>query len=431
MVSSIERGSAAERERPPSGGNGGMSFEDTPEEARFRSEVRAWLAANAPKKRSDDDSRGGGLYDAEGLAEAKKWQAKKAAAGYACITWPKEFGGRGGKAIEEVIYSQEAAGYPVPESHFGIGLGMCIPTLMTYGKPDHHERYVRPALYGEEIWCQLFSEPAAGSDVAGIRTRAVRDGDDWVLNGQKIWTSGAQYSDFGLIIARTDPDVPKHKGMTMFFLDMKSPGVEVRPIRQANGAKEFNEVFFADVRVPDDQRLGAVGEGWKVALTTLMHERKSVGGGGVGFVSPEQALEVARRVPRNGRSAADDPAVREQVAEWYVVERGLRFTYYRALTALSKGETPGPEQSIQKVARMSQSQQIAYFVMDLLDEAGILTSDSLGEAWGPVETTWWWAAALRIAGGSDEILRNIISERVLGLPGDVRVDKDVPFSRIA
>ncbi|MCA0250527.1 MAG: acyl-CoA dehydrogenase family protein, partial [Proteobacteria bacterium] len=238
-----------------------MDFNDTPEEAAFRKEVRTWLEANATRKSDDTQSFRARNDDPGLLVKAKEWQDKKAKAGYARITWPKEFGGRGASPILQVIYQQEESNYLVPLGFFDIGLGMCIPTMMAYASPEQLKRYVKPALHGQEVWCQLFSEPAAGSDVAGIRTKAERDGDDWVINGQKVWTSGAHYSDFGIVITRTDPNVPKHSGLTMFFLDMKSPGVEVRPIKQMSGGANFNEVFFTNVRIPDSQRLGKVGEG--------------------------------------------------------------------------------------------------------------------------------------------------------------------------
>ncbi|TNE36214.1 MAG: acyl-CoA dehydrogenase, partial [Alphaproteobacteria bacterium] len=253
-----------------------MDFNDTPEEAAFRAEVKAFLEANAskPKKLPRNAS------EADRLVQARVWQKAKAEGGFAQITWPKEWGGRGGSPIQQVIYNQEEVKYELPRGFFDIGLGMCVPTVMTYADPETCKRFVGPALKGEEIWCQLFSEPSAGSDVAGLRTKAEREGDDWVINGQKVWTSGAHYSDFGIVVVRTNPNVPKHKGLTMFWIDMKSPGVEVRPLVQMSGASNFNEVYFTDVRVPDSQRLGEVGEGWKVALTTLMHERLAVGQAG-------------------------------------------------------------------------------------------------------------------------------------------------------
>ncbi|MDF3074188.1 MAG: acdA, partial [Alphaproteobacteria bacterium] len=235
-----------------------MDFNDTPEEAKFRKDVRAWLDANAMRKDLDRKASRARMEEVDALPRARDWQAKKASAGYARITWPREYGGMGGTPIQQVIYNQEEDDYLVPLGFFDIGLGMCIPTLMAYGKPEALKRYVEPALHGKEIWCQLFSEPAAGSDVAGIRTKAERDGEDWIINGQKVWTSGAHYSDYGIVITRTDPTVPKHQGLTMFYLDMKSPGVEVRPIKQISGTANFNEVFFTNVRISDSQRLGKV-----------------------------------------------------------------------------------------------------------------------------------------------------------------------------
>ncbi|MFA5939163.1 MAG: acyl-CoA dehydrogenase family protein [Sinimarinibacterium sp.] len=400
-----------------------MDFNDTPAEAAFRAEVRRWLAANAPPA----DALG---YDAAALPAARAWQARKAAAGYAAITWPVALGGRGGRTIEEVIYRQEESRYGFPGSHFAIGLGICLPTLMSYATPEQVARHVRPALYGEEIWCQLFSEPAAGSDVAGIRTRAQRDGEDWVVNGQKCWTSGAEYADFGLLLARTDAGVPKHRGLTVFFVDMKSPGIRVRPIRQSDGGSEFSEVFFTDLHIPDCQRLGGVGEGWKVVLTTLMHERNLVGGNKM-WPTPAEVLDMTSRLTLDRAPASRDLRVRARIADWEVDHRGLVYLYYRALTSLGRGQAPGPEQALHKLVSCSQGQEIACFLMDLMGPAGAMAPAALGSAWASVEKTWWWSSAQRIAGGTDEILKNIIAERVLGLPADVRVDKDVPFSELA
>ena len=321
-----------------------MDFNDTPEEAAFRKEVRTWLDANATRKSDDKQSFRARNDDPELLKKAKEWQAKKAEAGYARITWPKEFGGRGASPILQVIYQQEEANYLVPLGFFDIGLGMCIPTMMAYAAPEHLKRYVKPALHGDEVWCQLFSEPAAGSDVAGIRTRAERaipdGGEGWVINGQKVWTSGAHYSDYGIVITRTDPNVPKHAGLTMFFLSMKTPGVEVRPIKQMSGGANFNEVFFTDVRIPDSQRLGKVGEGWKAALTTLMNERLAVGlpSGGLDI---DELMELARDTDLDDGPAISNQQVRGKIADWYVQQQGLKLTRYRTLTALSQGPDAG------------------------------------------------------------------------------------------
>ena len=221
-----------------------MDFDDTPEEAAFRAEARAFLNSNVARKQRNSGAHRYGDTDAAEFTRAKAWQAKKADAGFAGITWPKEWGGRGASPMQQIIWNQEEADYDVPQNVFLIGLGMCIPTMMAYARPEQLQRYVRPALRGEEIWCQLFSEPAGGSDVAGLRTRAEKHGDEWVINGQKIWTSGAHYSDYGLLLTRSDPNVPKHTGLTAFFIDMRAPGVEVRPIHQMSGASNFNEVFL-------------------------------------------------------------------------------------------------------------------------------------------------------------------------------------------
>ncbi len=402
-----------------------MDFSDTPEEAAFRAEVVAFLAANATKLAG---RAGEGPVDDSHVGRARAWQAKRAEAGFAGITWPRRFGGRGGTPMQHVIYGQEEAKYDVPAHVFEIGLGMCIPTLMAYASAETSARYVGPALRGEEIWCQLFSEPSAGSDVAGLRMRAERDGDDWVINGQKIWTSGAHFSDFGLLLTRTDTSVPKHQGLTMFFLDMRSPGVEVRRIRQISGTSNFNEVFFTDVRIPDAQRLGEVGGGWKVALTTLMHERLAIGS----LPGPDftELFELARSLQVGGQPAHRDASVRDKLADWYVQSKGLEYTKMRTLTALSRGQMPGPESSIYKAVSAVKIQEIAMFALDLMDTAGMVSDPETAPMRAMFQDALLYAPAGRIAGGTDEILRNIIAERVLGLPGDIRVDREVAFSEL-
>lgn len=407
-----------------------MDFNDTLEEAKFRAEVRAWLAANA-KSRDPDQVKAGRSEksEAERLVRARKWQAKKAATGYAAITWPTEYGGLGGTPIQSVIYAQEEANFDVPGGFFEIGLGMCIPTMMNWATPAQSERYVKPALYGEEVWCQLFSEPSAGSDVAGLRTKAEKDGDEWVINGQKVWTSGAHYCDYGIIVTRSDPRVPKHKGLTFFFLDMKSSGIEIRPIKQISGDANFNEVFFNDVRVPDAQRLGEVGEGWKVSLTTLMNERLAIGQGtGVDY---DELLKLARDTDLENGPAIRDAHVREKIADWYVQSQGLKYTKFRTLTALSRGQVPGPESAIGKIVSGPKMQDLAAFAMDIQGQGGIMHDVEESPMNAAFQNQWIGAAGYRIAGGTDEILRNIVSERVLGLPQDIRVDKTVPFNELA
>jgi len=300
--------------------------------------------------------------------------------------------------------------------------------VMAFAGEEQKRKYLPPLASGEKIWCQLFSEPAGGSDVAGLRTRAEKDGDDWIINGQKIWTSGAHYSDYGILLTRTDPTVPKHKGLTMFFLDMKSPGIEVRPIKQASGQSDFNEVYFTDVRIPDSQRLGAVNDGWNVSLTTLMNERMSIGAGvSTGF--PE-LFEFCNSLMLEDGPAIEDRGVRSKLANWAVKASGLKYTSMRAISALSKGDRPGPENSIGKLVSGTMLQDIASYAMDLEGAAGALTGADEEVAHGQFQQMLLSSPSMRIAGGTDEILRNIIAERVLGLPGDIRVDKDVPFNKI-
>jgi alkylation response protein AidB-like acyl-CoA dehydrogenase len=405
-----------------------MDFNDSPEEAEYRATVRAWLEANAPR-----GLKGASLGDEDEsqMDASKAWQAKKAAAGYAQIRWPKEWGGGGGTTIQSVIFAQEESRMGVSlGGPFSIGLGMCIPTVMaTANDEETKQRFIGPAVRGEEIWCQLFSEPAGGSDVAAIRTRAIQDGDDWVINGQKIWTSGAHYADYGIVLVRTDPDVPKHKGLTMFWIDMKSPGIECKPIHQMSGARGFNEVFFTDVRVKDSQRLGKLNDGWNVAIITLMNERASVSGsGGSAGGQAVSLLKAASRVTDEfGQPMAKDRALREAIADWYVKAEGLRLTGMRSLTALSQGKTPGPEQSISKLVYASMGQDIAAAGVAMQDQFGMIRDEAVSAANGVYQEMVMGSPGMRIAGGTDEILRNIIAERVLGMPGDIRVDKSVAF----
>jgi alkylation response protein AidB-like acyl-CoA dehydrogenase len=409
-----------------------MNFDDTPQEASFRAEARAWIEANAPKELEAELSQPTvgriRLKNRDILEESKKWQKKKADAGWACLHWPKEFGGRSASPIERVIWQQEEGFYGKLEGVFLIGQGMCGPTMMAYGNEADKKKYLPPLASGENVWCQLFSEPSAGSDVAGLRTRAEKKGDDWIINGQKVWTTGAHFSDYGIVITRTDPTQPKHKGLTMFWLDMKSPGVTVKPIRQANGQSEFNEVYFADVKIPDSQRLGKVGDGWNVSLTTLMNERMSIGARqSTGF--PELFAFCNSLMLEDGL-AIEDRNVRSKLASWAVKASGLKYTSYRSISALSRGDRPGPENSIGKLVAGTMLQDIAMFAMDLQGAAGALTDADSVAVGGQFQSILLRSPSDRIAGGTDEILRNIIAERVLGLPGDIRVDKDVPFNAI-
>ena len=398
-----------------------MDFNDTPDEARFREEASSWLAENAP---TDDAFRA-----LSPLEQAKAWQKQKYDAGWACIGWAPEFGGRGASAIEEVIWRQEESQYDLPATFFLIGQGMIGPTLMAWASDEDKARFLPPLASGEEVWCQLFSEPAGGSDLAALRTRAERDGDEWVINGQKIWTSGAHYSDYGVIVVRTDSTVPKHKGLSYFYVDMKAPGVEIKPIKQLTGDSDFNEVYFTDVRVSDSQRLGEVGQGWQVSLTTLMNERAAIGGS-FGQMDVSLAMSVAEEVEIDGRPALEDAAVRARIANWYVQEAGLKYTGYRSLTALSRGALPGPENSIGKLVGAPKMQAMSSYLMDLLGASGAIADESLAAKAGIIQRAYMGAPGLRIAGGTDEIMANIIAERVLGLPQEPRLDKGIPFNEV-
>ena len=398
-----------------------MDFNDTAAEAAFREDARAWLKANVPTEAE--------LAGLDYMAQAKLWQKRKYDAGWACIRWPKAYGGRDASPIEQVILNQEEARYPgLPGAVFSIGQGMAAPTLMAWATEEQKRRFLPKLASGEEIWCQLFSEPAGGSDLAALRTKAEKDGDDWIINGQKIWTSGAHYSDYGILVVRTDPDVPKHKGLTYFFVDMRSPGVESKPIKQLSGDANFNEVYFTDVRIPDAQRLGAVGQGWQVSITTLMNERASIGGGGANS-DFRGLLKLAQGVVINDKPAIEDSAVRAKLADWYCRKNGLKYTGYRTLSALSRGDTPGPENSIGKLVAAPMSQDMASFAMDLMETSGAVW-DQESPMDGMFQLTFMAIPGFRIAGGTDEIMANIIAERVLGLPQEPRLDKGIPFSQV-
>jgi len=394
-----------------------MDFNDTAEEAAWRAEFRAWLEENAPKvigqAPEHDMEIGGGDY----LERAKRWQAMKFDAGFARITWEPAYGGRNGTTVEQIIFGQEEGRFAVPNEAFIIGLGMIAPTLRAVGTPAQQERYLTKLLRGEEIWSQLFSEPGAGSDVASLSMTATRDGDEWVINGQKVWTSGAQFSDYGEIVCRTNPDAEKHKGITAFIVDMRAPGVTIKPLKQMNGGAGFNEVFFDDVRVPHEQVLGDVNEGWTVAITTLMNERVAIGsgGGGGGRGSVNQLITLAQE-----RGLNADARVRQQLADLYTKTRIQKFLSMRTLTAATKGKVPGPEGSIGKLLGGRIMTQLGDLTVSLAGADAV--AGKIGYA-----QTMLGAPAGHIAGGSDEVMKNIIGERVLGLPGEPRPDKGVAW----
>jgi alkylation response protein AidB-like acyl-CoA dehydrogenase len=405
-----------------------MDFNDTPEEARFRAEARAWLEANAELRDPNEPAPSiiSQREDPESIQAAQEWQAKKYDANWACLTWPKEYGGRGARAIESVIWNQEEARFRVPPNIFGIGIGMAGPTLMAHGTEEQRSRWLPRMARGDDVWCQLFSEPDAGSDLAGLRMSARQEGDEWIVNGQKTWTTGAHYCKWGILVTRSDPNVSKHAGLTYFVVDMEAEGIDIRPIKQINGASHFNEVFFSDTRIPDAYRISEVGNGWRVAITTLMNERASIGGGG-GRGGFRDLLNLARQAEVGGRPALEDASVRQRLADIYVQIKGLEYTGYRTLTALSRGKTPGPENSIGKLVGAPLGQQMASFAVDMQGAAGAVMGEETALQEGAWQEAYLSSPGLRIAGGTDEIMRNIIAERVLRLPPEIRVDKEIAF----
>jgi alkylation response protein AidB-like acyl-CoA dehydrogenase len=402
-------------------------------EERFAEEAEGFLAANAelkPEVRTGFGEGSDEIYvlpertpeqDAIEVGAAKEWAKKVFDAGFGWITGPRRYGGRELPKAYQGIYSAIEARYATPtQGPRGIGLGMIAPTILAHGTEAVKERYLRALYRGDIIACQLFSEPGAGSDLASLQTRAVLDGDEWLVNGQKVWTSGAHYSEIGEIICRTDPDLPKHKGLTGFIVDMRAPGVEVRPLRQMTGGASFNEVFFTDVRIPVDHLLGDVNAGWTVALTTLMNERAAIGGGGGGAPSGGSELRRLIALARH-LGVNDDPLIRQDIAGTWINIQVARYNNERALAKIRSGQLPGPELSIAKLSLTQNLRRTAELAAHILGPRMIADS---GE-WG----TFAWSKFLlgvpgmRVAGGTDEIMRNILGERVLGLP------KDPPVSR--
>ena len=417
-----------------------MDFDDSPSEVAFRAQASAWLTANAPAALHDGLVASAAqttssvhlphLPGKDEVAESKAWQARKAAAGWACIHWPSDCGGRGASPIERVIWQQEEGAYAQLSHLFVIGHGMAGPTLIAHGTGAQKQRWLPAIVSGAEVWCQLFSEPSGGSDLAGLRTRARREGTDdgegWFIDGQKIWTTHAHLADFGLLLARTDPTVAKHEGLTMFAIDMRAPGVEVRRIRQMTGERHFSEVFFTGVRVPDSQRIGPVGGGWKAALTTLMNERLHLAAA-IPTGVPE-LFDLCCELQTSEGRPIDDPAVRARLATWVARSRGLQWTMVRTMSALSSGKLPGPENSIGKLVAGAMAQQVCAFALDLLGPAGAVIGD--GPARRSFQRMLLSAPAIRVGGGTAEIQRNILAEQVLGLPADLRADKGLPFNQI-
>lgn len=389
-----------------------MNFKDSPEQAAFRAQAHAFLAARWPKRApGEGPAPYVDLDDAELVARAKAWQAEKLEHGWACLEWPADCGGRGASAIEAVIFEQEEQRFATPPVNlFLIGHGMLGPTIMAHGTAAQKAQFLRPMARGDTIWCQLFSEPSGGSDLASVRTTSRRDGEEWVINGQKIWTSAAHIGDYAVCVTRSDPESQKHKGLTCFIVDLKAKGVEVRPIRQMDGSADFNEVFLDDVRLSDAMRLGGEGEGWQVVVTCLLNERAALSGG-LWTPGVDELVKLARTVELDGRTAIEDSAIAGQIADLHVRLRGVERAGLRVVTALAKGQPIGPEASIFKLVLGRLGQEIASLAVDLQGVAGLAHSE--GEDF---QTAYLRSPALRLAGGTDEILRNIISERVLGMP---------------
>jgi alkylation response protein AidB-like acyl-CoA dehydrogenase len=393
-----------------------VDLNDTPEQAEYRARARAWLEAN----RDEAPPRSGSYEDTAYIDARRTWQRRLAEAGLAAVTWPTEYGGRGRGPIEQVTVNQEISRAQVPGILDVIGIGMLGPCLIVHGTEEQKSRHLGPMLHGDEVWCQLFSEPAAGSDLAAVQTRARRGDDEaWALNGQKVWTTNAQFASFGLLLARTDPDVPKHKGLTMFIVPMDGKGVTVRGLRQISGEAEFNEVFFDDVRLEPDAVVGGVGNGWGTALTVLMYERLTIGFGSESFGSPAR-LAQTMAADEGARCDAD---ARQRLGTVITDLLAVRYNGYRALTALSRGQIPGPEAGLAKVTMVN----AAIAATDL--GADVVGPDALSP-----ESEWSYLTSflpgLKSAGGTEQVLRNMIGERVLGLPPEPRLDKGVPFSEL-
>jgi len=401
---------------------------EAPGLTEFRSEARAWLEANATRRRHDTSefkrrmSASSQSQDSElaHLASCKAWQRKIYDAGYSGLNVPTEYGGQGRTGAEQRVFQQEAARYEIDTGVFSVGLAMVVPTILAHGTEEQKREHVRPLLSGERVWCQLFSEPGAGSDLAGLTTRAVRDGDEWVVDGQKVWNSFAHIADWGILLARTDWDVPKHRGITYFLVDMTTPGVEARPLRQITGVAHFNETFLTGVRIPHANVLGEVNGGWGVTQTTLMAERMLIGGGGMGL-GFRDFVELARHYDRTG-----DPDVRQRLAASYTRFEILKWLGERARAAARAGSPMGPESSVAKLAISEHVARNGDLALAIEGAAGMLYAGDAFEDgfWQQMFLGQW---GVRIGGGTEQVQRNILGERVLGLPAEARPDKTDAF----
>jgi alkylation response protein AidB-like acyl-CoA dehydrogenase len=396
-----------------------VDFTLTPEQEAFRERVRAWLTTNIP---ADWQGRMGASSDVprpEAYEFLRQWQRTLYEAGFIGLTWPREAGGQGLTFMEELILHEEMAVQKAPPILNILGVGMAGPTIVAYGTDAQKARYPAKILSCEEIWCQGYSEPNSGSDLAALQTRAVKDGEHYVINGQKVWTSLAHIADWMMLLARTDPDAPKHKGITYFLLDMKAPGVTVKPLRQITGDPEFNEVFFDNVRVHESQVLGGVNNGWQVGLTTLMYERLALGFGlQVRLrIALEGLIDLSRKMEKHGRVVTKDPVMRQKLAQLWIDTECLKYTGARAITKLLRGEMPGPEASTGKMGWVETHQRLQELAMEI---EGPYSQLARGSEWAVEGGTWQYtflrSRANSIEGGTTEIQKNIIGERILGLP---------------
>ena len=393
-----------------------MDFTLTPEQEAFRQRVRAWLEASIPREwravRNPDIPR------AEAFDMLRRWQRQLYDAGFIGLTWPREAGGAGLTFLEEMVLHQEMALAKAPPILNILGVGMAGPTIIAYGTDEQKKRYPPKILSGEEIWGQGYSEPDAGSDLASLQTRAVKDGDTWVINGQKVWTSLAHIADWMMLLARTDPDAPRHKGITYFLLDMHAPGVTVKPLKQITGDDEFNEVFFDNVRVHESQVLGGVNNGWAVGLTTLMYERLALGFGlQVRLrIALDGLIDLARRMEKDGRVITKDPVMRQKLAQLWIDTESLKYTGARAVTKLLRGELPGPEASAGKMVWVETHQRLQELAMEIQGPYAQVRGGDRAVDGGLWQYTFLRSRANSIEGGTTEIQKNIIGERVLGLP---------------
>lgn len=396
-----------------------MNLHETPEEAQFRSEVREWISVNQPRDWAELANSGDDRMD-EWMAFLKGWQRTLSDAGWAGIAWPKAYGGRGAGINEQLIFTEEMARARTPNlMNVSIGIELVGPAIMHHGTEEQRRRYLPKILSAEEVWCQGFSEPGAGSDLASLQTRAVLDGDQFVVNGQKVWTSWAAYSDYCILLARTDTSVAKHKGISCLLVDMRSAGISSRPTVQITGEAEFSEVFFDNVRVPKENLVGEINQGWTVAMTVLMHER---GTSAIGYqirlrAELDELIDLARRIERNGSPAAAEPLLQQKLAQSYIEVEILKYNIYRSATQIKRSGKPGPESSIIKLfwSEMDRRQkQVALELLGLRSQLVAGSKHALDH--GRWQRSFLWSRAGTIYAGSSEIQRNIIAERVLGLP---------------